>query len=850
MADSITLDNTDLLKGLIPANPHALVPVESLTDSPVSSTSSAYVLEWNSNSDSEVFQLSSPPSVPALTVEPTSPSFSPFSSSPSPSGSPAHEPPAVDSSLDMQWPALQYEEAVEVEAAPVSNVDTAPATIADDAPALNEHPEELNALIERLFLTDLRSVVNKWQCEASNADAADGTSNSSPTEEVGSPVTAEDASMTSTVLGYVHYTKEDVGRAESSAPPATSTTDSSVAVVSDDDGEGIPPSDGSSLRATGVSLISIAEYFRRKAEEGASDAPDQMGNTSQTPSTSAARAVSPSSALSYFSPATSTPGQHSTAPSPVDAARSPFQLYSLPAQTGMGVPVHSAPASEATSERQETSNGPPSAGRTLSKLLDNVRYRPPSSSESEPRARSPEYPSALDVRPIRHGDPAEGLSAPSVVTSNFQVGTNNLTKLGNHASGLPSQGTTLGSQRYGDYPLAPVWLPRPPELEFREALHNATVETPKLPSTYPAGPFFKSYGDNSSTSPPSVRSWCGQQSIVPPAPVTITNSVAPRKPRPPLPKPPSVKPQGAPTPQFAIRTELEKGFEALQQYFPQALPSTWTGPSNRRARLLSPSLAPPSPGMFGPRTPSPSNPSPVAVPPLDSYKPYKPLREHNRMPGYAPPTPPWRSRGAGLPVHSPPSPDGWLPLVPPSDDAMSSSDADGSVQPIPPPAHSATASPPLHSYPTFSPTPSPPPHMHQHQYPDPQPTSAYWPQPPFMCPPPMPGFMWGAATPLHQRRLRFATPSTTSARLSPPPVPPSLLGHSSVPTMPIPVPQVFSPEWGMPQGYMYSSPAPVIPPAVPLYTSANAAWYTTDWKYSFADATLVLRVCPSFRMVN
>jgi len=49
--------------GVVPS--HTFVPIESLTASPTSSTGSASVLEWNSNSDSELFQLSSPATLTA-----------------------------------------------------------------------------------------------------------------------------------------------------------------------------------------------------------------------------------------------------------------------------------------------------------------------------------------------------------------------------------------------------------------------------------------------------------------------------------------------------------------------------------------------------------------------------------------------------------------------------------------------------------------------------------------------------------------------------------------------------------------------------------------------------------------
>ncbi|KAF8190885.1 hypothetical protein BJ912DRAFT_316089 [Pholiota molesta] len=210
MADSIPLSNAHLLKGLMPTNPHVLVPVESLTNSPTSSTGSASVLEWNSNSDSELFQMSSPASAPTLTAQPTSPTLSPFSTTPSPVGSSRNGGSVVDSQYIIHWPDLECERSPQASPAPVSNFSSPPATVADidNVPALNEHPEELNVLIERMVLSDLHEAVNKWQSEASNASPAEDATQEdedSPSPKTPSPVTPEDTSMTSTVLGYVHY---------------------------------------------------------------------------------------------------------------------------------------------------------------------------------------------------------------------------------------------------------------------------------------------------------------------------------------------------------------------------------------------------------------------------------------------------------------------------------------------------------------------------------------------------------------------------------------------------------------------------------------------------------------------
>lgn len=77
MADTIIRNNASVdlpSRGPGPQSSHSFVPVDSFTNSPSSSTGSALVLDWTSNSDGEVleWQISEPPTPPTLTP-PSSP---------------------------------------------------------------------------------------------------------------------------------------------------------------------------------------------------------------------------------------------------------------------------------------------------------------------------------------------------------------------------------------------------------------------------------------------------------------------------------------------------------------------------------------------------------------------------------------------------------------------------------------------------------------------------------------------------------------------------------------------------------------------------------------------------------
>jgi len=259
--------------------------------------------------------------------------------------------------------------------------------------------------------------------------------------------------------------------------------------------------------------------------------------------------------------------------------------------------------------------------------------------------------------------------------------------------------------------------------------------------------------------------------------------------RPPL---PPLPPHAQATPQFALRSHSPNSDVGTNNYFAAAVPSRWNIPASPRPRPVSPGS-----------TSMSDSPWPAAQP--LSPGPYP---THFQS---------WQRR---TPI--PPPPGGWGSFPPPRPPHQTAFGANRF------PSCNSTMTP--STWGTFSFTNT------RAQTSDLNPGYSPIPGPATPCPNP-----WGTPP---QRRLRFAPlPSTPGSNVNNANNPPR-----SQPQPPIlPLPQVPPPSYNFPPqpsvpfgtrpGYLYSTPAPVIPlptSQMDLYTPSSRFWFT--------DATVIFRV--------
>ncbi|KJA20435.1 hypothetical protein HYPSUDRAFT_43133 [Hypholoma sublateritium FD-334 SS-4] len=886
MTESIVLDNSTLLRGLVPPTPHVVVAgVDAQMHSPTSSTGSASVLEWNSNSDSELFQLSSPPSAaPALSSPAFSASASSVGAAPSLVGS-LSEPAGLldDRYLNlMHWPQLGYDERPAAPPAPLVSASatassTAPTpastapTPADDAPAPHHHPAELNALIERMELV-LAGWPVPWSEPANtNADANTSVSETAASETDSAPELL-DTSITS------------------------SAADSSITTV-------IPPGDTTSFfdppsppapHSAEASLISIAEYFKRKASErGAPLAhvpvPSQCHRRSEDGSVvisereedededgeaeeergTPAPASPVRSALSYFSP-----------PSPSSTVAS----YSW-----MSRPAYNPPGRAISQEDIEAMD----ARSVVSPSCSTVERASPSPSVSVSSAAA----SGGVASSAR--DPFFDVYSPSMVATVVALGPRSapvsdvLRVRDAHATRIPPTGAPERGEVYAD---EPAWPAPPPELEFRDALRAATPYAPtSLPPSSPPTPPRPTLVLPPSREPPLRNAFRGFGGYNPPSP------------------------SAAPVHSWLDQLHcLQRSADTYHLVHPpyvyhpkvgiQASSSTGSSPSAVPAPATAPTSAPAivSTGNGDGRAPTAAAAPRRPRPPLPALPVFASTPRAKPQPSPLTPTPqpaPQRElplpmgigAGAGVGEHQPPTP--YAPYAhalpstwtgPASHVVTALPPSSGAPSPVlGRPRDSANASTAhmwwgLGKPPTGSPYAS---------YTQPALRAARWGAAPGLSqesdtasasdgdapvPPPACRFPGGPHRPPasdtlstpppwacereSERRLRFASPvhatggwagmgARAHMHALTPPLPPA----------PPPLPSWFYPappppageSWYRPssmgmgmglsaapeQWYRHSSPAPVIPPA-----AAHAGWYTTVAKYAFSDATVVFRV--------
>lgn len=606
-----------------------------------------------------------------------------------------------------------------------------------------------------------------------------------------------------------------------------------------------PPSPARSAEA---SIISIAEYFKRKASERATHS---AGNDQQISIAAVAaeeRPASANSALSYFSPSVSPYPRQSTAPSSECAPGSQSGSF-------QGLWDFSARVETVANNRASPSMTGSDHGRTNSDVEEEVGQHRSSAStevESSPSSgvHSPvlTYPytnltdsfryfnrsSAPTSGPIFLGQSASTTqpSQPKVQpTCNIDVpSTNAAGPTTHHSAGFPNMNS------------APSWV-NPPELEFRTALKNtnSTVPHPTAHADISINQpeFVRMCHYNMSAIPTILRMTPSPTPSPPSAPAASasaqnSSTTTTRKPRPPLPALPTAKPPMIPSPSFAsppfmFNEELPKPAEDVGTPFAKAFPSAWT------CRMPpQPSLPPSSPSMTARLSDAEENTqhntgresaAPTPMPPhpgWGSAQAHQNDQQHRWVPGGFMPSSlsdsswdsprastvnPYNSYGVSLNNMPPSNNSYWTPYKPQ------------------PPLYSTNS---IHS--AIFGTEPPECWMGPNAYPPP-------PSSPSSSNNPISGI-----SPPYQRRLRFASPPSPTEFMH---RPFSYLPRPPIPTYVPPPPVRLSPPQ-VPMGdvpyqnYMYSSPAPVIPSVAP--DSAHAGWYTKSPKYCFADATVVFRV--------
>ncbi|KAF8957337.1 hypothetical protein BDZ97DRAFT_112010 [Flammula alnicola] len=796
MAGSDSQNSASMLNLTLATPAHTFVPIESLSNSPTSSAGSASVLEWNSNSDSELFQFSPPASAPTLTA-PLSPQVSPVR---------AHSPPILSSHSDepfaIDWGSLSLEGDLE-RPAPTPADNSVTTTAVDDIPALNQHPGELDALIERMCLHD---TVNKWQAETHSASAAeDSKQEQSPSPKSPSPTATQDTSTASTILAYRYTEVESSTSTMAATPPPGQSSPARISLFRS------PSSSVLGSTEDAGAGISIAEYFQRKASEEAAASND---NSLIATAAVTERPPSANSALSYFSQLAS-PAQHHTASMSHDdetehdehseagdddvqfscapssprsvisddrcrRPRSPCRVSGGPSFP-MGDMLHSFLRTDSA-----TSNGTSSPIITILPRQESPGLFGPRtpSVASPPWSLDMEFaaPSSPRPRPARLPEPfATPFPWPGSRPPTLNpIPVNN--PFNNTVNGVASQTTTYPAHRSENLPSIPSWL-SPPNYSLPSRLD------PEPPS------------GRLNADLPNVYTWMNKNKPSKPSPLTTGSgpSAQKQKQRPPLPPLPNLKTEATPTPQFALRADLPKPGEGVGTSFAQAFPSGWS------CKSPPPSL-PPSP--------------PATAAQYTHYFP-RPLEHkyNNSSNGWSVP-----------PVSTNYAQDDWPQSVPPV--ANSFHGSWNEHVPIPPPSVFDSYGPRVsYRYPLSTDT------NNAHTFSGRANNNGYTIPSSGLAQPPA-----GWATP--QRRLRFAlTPS--------PPPPVNYINIPNAPPLPTyqplpPFTQPFLPPRDMSyQNYTYSSPAAVIPPPSLPISSNTAGWYTTSRKYCFADATVIFRASPS-----
>ncbi|PPQ88994.1 hypothetical protein CVT25_005093 [Psilocybe cyanescens] len=327
VSPTVKLNNRPTFSSKQATPSYVLVPVESLANSPTSSTGSASILDWNSNSDGELLQLSSPAT---LTATPSPPALSPsiVFSLPLADDSRLETP---SSSSDLEDPFLAQWEMTPEQYTPFFDGLMAPAPICrgdsgvvvDDSTApvdpvpLAHDPEAVKSIsqLQPRYWEDFDRI--KEEClflsDGMHSPQADGGVDDSPNSTAS--CTNPDTSMTSTIR--IPY----LPGSSFSASMAT-TTKARNAIVTDTDPTPptpvmevahntitinmpsvMPPVPSTSTppepakEDENAEAISIGEYLQRKAMSAEESAPRATTpHVEEIPS----RPASTNSGLSYF----------------------------------------------------------------------------------------------------------------------------------------------------------------------------------------------------------------------------------------------------------------------------------------------------------------------------------------------------------------------------------------------------------------------------------------------------------------------------------------------------------------------------------------------------------------------
>ncbi|KAH9485700.1 hypothetical protein JR316_0002612 [Psilocybe cubensis] len=301
---------------------HMLVPIDTLTSSPTSSTGSASILDWNSNSDGELLQLSSPGT---LTATPSPP---PGTLSPSIVFSlPLADDSRLETPSDLEDPFLEQWEMTapffneEAGAAPIIRRGDSGAVADDDntAPVDSEAVKPINSILpqpwEQLFR--IRTALESLSFSSSDGNHSprfvDDDGESAPTPSYTNP----DSSIASTII--MPHLPDSLGSASMATTTKTrnggvietpsiphspvievahpTVPNHNISSAMSSDPSTTTPAVALSTEEVEPEAISIGEYLQRKALS-ADDLAIRAPSPGVEPST---RPSSTNSGLSYFS---------------------------------------------------------------------------------------------------------------------------------------------------------------------------------------------------------------------------------------------------------------------------------------------------------------------------------------------------------------------------------------------------------------------------------------------------------------------------------------------------------------------------------------------------------------------